>query len=100
MSQTRSLEFAFAIGLDGKLPIAHAYLGLMKFFLGRATQAPMSRKRCDSVRAIRSSSRGTFSSVLQMSISGDWFAGSRAWRKTVEINPNWGLSPRQVRLGG
>ena len=29
MSQTRSLEFEFAIGLDGNLAMAHAYLGLM-----------------------------------------------------------------------
>ena len=29
-------EFKLAIGLDGNLAIAHAYLGLMKFFLGRA----------------------------------------------------------------
>jgi hypothetical protein len=36
MNQTRSLEFGFAMGLDGKLAIAHAYLGLMKVLLGRA----------------------------------------------------------------
>jgi hypothetical protein len=39
MSQTRSLEFA--IGLDSNLAAAHAYLGLMKFFLGRAAPAPI-----------------------------------------------------------
>jgi hypothetical protein len=78
MSQTRSLEFEFAIGLDGKLATAHAYLGLMRFFLGRATPQPMSRKRCDTVRAIRSSSNGTFSSGLPTSISDEWFTRSRA----------------------
>jgi hypothetical protein len=41
MSRTRSLELEFAIGLDGKLAIAHAYLGLMKVLLGRATTGPM-----------------------------------------------------------
>jgi hypothetical protein len=41
MSQTRSLEFEFAIGLDGKLAIAHGFLGLMKVHLGRGTTGPM-----------------------------------------------------------
>lgn len=64
MSQTRNLEFA--TGLDGKLAIAHAYLGLMK--VGRQP-GPCS---CDAVRAILSSSNGTASMVLQISISGEW----------------------------
>lgn len=41
MNQTRSLEVEFAIGLDAKLATAHAYLGLMKVLLGRATTGPM-----------------------------------------------------------
>ena len=54
----------------------------------------MSKKRYGSVRAIRSSSDGTFSSVLPTSI---WYLGRvvhgiESLRKSVEINPNWGLS--------
>ena len=41
MSRTRSLEFEFAIDLDGKLAIAHGYLGLMKVLLGRRTTGPV-----------------------------------------------------------
>jgi hypothetical protein len=36
MNQTRGLDLQFAIGLDGKLAIASAYLGLIKVLLGRA----------------------------------------------------------------
>src|SRR5690349_19839068 len=51
----------------------------------------MSRKRCGSVRAIRSFFSGTFSSGLPTSISDEWFA-LESLRKSVEINPKWGLS--------
>jgi len=80
-------EFNVAIGLDGNLAPAHAYAGVMKLLLGRRTRlAPMSRKRCGSVRAIRSSSNGIFLSVSPMSISGEWFTASRAcarWSRSI-----------------
>jgi TolB-like protein len=63
-------EFHLAIGLDGNLAVAHAYLGLMKFFLGRAGET-----RAHVEEAIRLSPRdpllsdGTCSSVLPISIS-------------------------------
>jgi len=71
-------EFKLAIGLDGNLAIAHAYLGLMKFFLGRAGET-----RAHVEEAIRLSPRDPllfrwhFFIGLPTSISGEWFAESR-----------------------
>jgi tetratricopeptide (TPR) repeat protein len=93
MSQTRSLEFEFAIDLDSNLAVAHAYLGLMKFFLGRAGDT-----RAHVEHAMRLSPRDPllFRWHLFMGLA-DIYLGRvvhalGSLRKSVEINPNWGLS--------
>src|SRR4029077_12809029 len=48
-------EFKFAVSLDGNLAIAHAYLGLMKFLLGRAGET-----RAHIEEAMRLSPRDPF----------------------------------------
>jgi TolB-like protein len=86
-------EFKLAIGLDGNLAIAHAYLGLMKFFLGRAGET-----RAHVEEAIRLSPRDPllfrwhFFIGLSDIYLGRVVRGIESMRKSVEINPNWGLS--------
>jgi len=86
-------EFKLAIGLDGNLAIAHAYLGLMKFFLGRAGET-----RAHVEEAIRLSPRDPllfrwhFFIGLADIYLGRVVRGIESMRKSVEINPNWGLS--------
>jgi TolB-like protein len=86
-------EFKLAIGLDGNLAIAHAYLGLMKFFLGRAGET-----RAHVEEAIRLSPRDPllfrwhFFIGLADIYLGRVVHGIESMRKSVEINPNWGLS--------
>ncbi len=92
-------EFKLAIGLDGNLAIAHAYLGLMKFFLGRAGET-----RAHVEEAIRLSPRDPllfrwhFFIGLADIYLGRVVHGIESMRKSVEINPNWGLS--QIVLAG
>jgi TolB-like protein len=86
-------EFKLAIGLDANLAIAHAYLGLMKFFLGRAGET-----RAHVEEAIRLSPRDPllfrwhFFIGLADIYLGRVVRGIESMRKSVEINPNWGLS--------
>jgi tetratricopeptide (TPR) repeat protein len=90
MSQTRSLEFEFAIGLDGKLAIAHAYLGLEVF--------PRAGDTAHVEEAMRLSPRDPllFQWLFFIGLAdvylGRVVCGIESLRKTVEINPNWGLS--------
>jgi TolB-like protein/tetratricopeptide (TPR) repeat protein len=86
-------EFNFAVSLDSNLATAHAYLGLMKFFLGRAQE---TRAHVD--QAIRLSPRDPllfhwhfFIGVADVYL-GRVVRGIESLRKSVEINPNWGLS--------
>jgi TolB-like protein len=86
-------EFEFAIGLDGNLAAAHAYLGQMKFSLGRARDT-----RAHVVEAMRLSPRDPllfhwhfFIGVAEVYL-GRVVHGIESLRKSVEINPNWGLS--------
>ncbi len=86
-------EFNFAVGLDGNLAVAHAYLGLMKFFLGRAGDT-----RGHVEEAIRLSPRDPllfhwhfFVGVADVYL-GRVVRGLESLRISVEINPNWGLS--------
>ena len=86
-------EFKLAIGLDGNLSLAHAYVGLMKFFLGRAGET-----RAHVEKAIRLSPRDPllfrwhFFIGLADIYLGRVVRGIESMRKSVEINPNWGLS--------
>jgi TolB-like protein len=86
-------EFKLAIGLDGNLAIAHAYLGLMKFFFGRAGET-----RAHVEEAMRLSPRDPllfrwhFFIGLADIYLGRVVRGINGMRKSVEINPNWGLS--------
>ena len=86
-------EFEFAVGLDGNLAAAHAYLGLMKFSLGRARET-----RAHVAEAMRLSPRDPllfhwhfFIGVGEMYL-GRVVHGIESLRKSVEINPNWGLA--------
>jgi TolB-like protein/Tfp pilus assembly protein PilF len=86
-------EFNFAVSLDGNLATAHAYLGLMKFFLGRSRET-----RAHVEEAIRLSPRDPllfhwhfFVGVADVYL-GRAVRGLDRLRKSVEINPNWGLS--------
>src|SRR5215471_7203953 len=86
-------EFEFAIGLDGHLAAAHAYLGLMKYSLGRARDT-----RAHVAEAMRLSPRDPllfhwhfFTGVGELFL-GRVVHGIESLRKSVEINPNWGLS--------
>jgi TolB-like protein len=86
-------EFQLAIGLDGNLAVAHAYLGLMKFFLGRAGDT-----RAHVEQAMRLSPRDPLLFRWHLFIGlADIYLGRvvhalGSLRKSVEINPNWGLS--------
>jgi len=86
-------EFEFAVGLDGHLAAAHAYLGLMKFSLGRARDT-----RAHVAEAMRLSPRDPllfhwhfFIGVGELYL-GRVVHGIESLRKSVEINPHWGLS--------
>jgi tetratricopeptide (TPR) repeat protein len=86
-------EFNLAISLDGNLAIAHAYVGVMKFLLGRAQET-----RGHVEKAMRLSPRDPFLFQWHFFIGladvylGRVVRGIESLRKTVEINPNWGHS--------
>jgi tetratricopeptide (TPR) repeat protein len=86
-------EFKLAISLDGNLASAHAYLGLMKFFLGRAGET-----RAHVEEAMRLSPRDPllFRWYFFVGLADIYLErvvhGVESMRKSVEINPNWGLS--------
>jgi len=86
-------EFEFAVGLDGHLAAAHAYLGLMKYSLGRACDT-----RAHVAEAMRLSPRDPLLFLWHFFIGvGELYLGRvvhgiESLRKSVEINPNWGLS--------
>ena len=86
-------EFEFTVGLDGNLAAAHAYLGQMKSSLGRAADT-----RAHVAEAMRLSPRDPllfhwhfFIGVAEVYL-GRVVHGIESLRKSVEINPNWGLS--------
>jgi hypothetical protein len=77
--------------LDGNLTLAHGYLGLMKFFLGRARET-----RFHISQAMRLSTRDPplfhwhfFIGVADLYL-GRMGSALESLRKSVEINPNWG----------
>jgi len=86
-------EFDVALSLDGNLAMAHAYIGVMKFLLGRAHDT-----RGHVERAMRLSPRDPFLFQWYFFIGladvylGRVVRGIESLRKTVEINPNWGHS--------
>ena len=86
-------EFEFAIGLDANLARAHAYLGQLKFSLGRAPDT-----RAHVAEAMRLSPRDPFLFHWHFFIGvadvylGRVVHGIESLRKSVEINPNWGLA--------
>ncbi|MFL5269013.1 MAG: hypothetical protein ACJ8AH_20875 [Stellaceae bacterium] len=86
-------EFNVAIDLDGSLAIAHAYVGVMKFLLGRAQET-----RAHVEKAMRLRPRDPFLFQWHFFIGladvylGRVVRGIESLRKTVEINPNWGHS--------
>jgi TolB-like protein len=86
-------EFEFAVSLNSNLAIAHAYLGLMKFFLGRSQET-----RGHVMEAIRLSPRDPLLFHWHYLIGvSDVYLGRvvrslESLRKSVEINPNWTLS--------
>jgi TolB-like protein/tetratricopeptide (TPR) repeat protein len=86
-------EFQHAVGLDAKLATAHAHLGLTKLFLGRArdTQAhveeAMRLSPCDPLLF----HWHFFIGVADIHL-GRVVHAIESLRKSVEINPNWGLS--------
>ena len=92
-------EFEFAIGLDRRLAPAHAHLGLVKVFLGRPSEA-----RAHIAEAMRLSPRDPLLFLWHFYIGvADIHRGRvvqplESLRKSVEINPNWGLS--QFALAG
>lgn len=86
-------EFQLAVGLDANLATAHGYIGLMKFFLGRAGETRMHVEE-----AIRLSPRDPllfhwlfFIGVADVYL-GRVVRGLENLRRSVEINPNWALS--------
>ena len=86
-------EFELAVSLDGNLALAHGYLGLMKFFLGRARET-----RSHISQAMRLSPRDPLLFHWHFFIGvADLYLGRmgralESLRKSVEINPNWALS--------
>jgi TolB-like protein/tetratricopeptide (TPR) repeat protein len=86
-------EFEFSVSLEASLATAHAYLGLMKVFLGRAreTQAHVAE-------AMRLSPRDPLLFLWHFFIGvadihlGRMVHALESLRKSVEINPKWGLS--------
>jgi tetratricopeptide (TPR) repeat protein len=86
-------EFEFAVRLDGNLATAHAYLGLIKVFLGRARET-----HTHLAEAMRLSPRDPllfhwhfFSAVADIHL-GRVVHALESLRKSVDNNPNWGLS--------
>ena len=86
-------EFQLAVSLDANLATAHGYIGLMKFFLGRAGETRMHVEE-----AIRLSPRDPllfhwlfFIGVADVYL-GRVVRGLENLRRSVEINPNWALS--------
>jgi TolB-like protein len=86
-------EFEFAVSLEANLATAHAYLGLMKVFLARARET-----RAHVAEAMRLSPRDPllflwhfFLGVADIHL-GRAVQALKSLRKSVEINPNWGLS--------
>jgi TolB-like protein len=86
-------EFELAASLDGNLAMAHGYLGLMKLFLGRPRET-----RAHVAKAMRLSPRDPLLFHWHFFIGvADLYLGRvlhavKSLRKSVEINPNWGLS--------
>jgi TolB-like protein len=86
-------EFQLAVELDGSLVIAHGYIGLMKFFLGRAGET-----RGHVEEAMRLSPRDPLLFHWHFLIGvADLYLGRvvhalESLRRSVELNPNWGLS--------
>jgi len=86
-------EFEFAVSLEGNLATAHGYLGLAKFFLGRAQDT-----RAHVAEAMRLSPRDPLLFHWHFFVGvADVYLGRvvhalESLRKSVEINPNWGLS--------
>jgi TolB-like protein len=86
-------EFEFAVSLEANLATAHAYLGLMKVFLGRARET-----RAHVAEAMRLSPRDPLLFLWHFFIGvadihlGRMVHALESLRKSVEINPNWGLS--------
>ena len=86
-------EFEFAVRLEANLATAHAYLGLMKVFLGRARET-----RAHVAEAMRLSPRDPLLFLWHFFIGvadihlGRMVHALESLRKSVEINPNWGLS--------
>ena len=85
--------FQLAVDLDPKLATAHAYLGLTKLFLGRARDT-----RAHVTEAMRLSPRDPllfhwhfFVAVADIHL-GRVVHALESLRKSVDINPNWGLS--------
>jgi TolB-like protein/tetratricopeptide (TPR) repeat protein len=86
-------EFEFAIELDRNLAVAHGYVGLMKFFLGRAHET-----RGHVEEAIRLSPRDPllFHWHYVIGVADIYIVrvvrALESLRKAIEINPNWALS--------
>jgi TolB-like protein len=86
-------EFEFAVSLEANLATAHAYLGLMKVFLGRARET-----RAHVAEAMRLGPRDPLLFLWHFFIGvadihlGRMVHALESLRKSVEINPNWGLS--------
>ena len=83
-------EFQLAIDLDSRLAVAHAFLGFIKFVLGRAGET------CGHVKeAMRLSPRDPLLFYWHFLIGtadiylGQMVRGVESLRKSVEIYPNW-----------
>lgn len=86
-------EFQLAVSIDGKLATAHALLGLTKVFVGRAGDT-----HAHVAEAMRLSPRDPllfhwhfFNGVAEIHL-GRVVHGLESLRKSVELNPNWGMS--------
>jgi TolB-like protein/tetratricopeptide (TPR) repeat protein len=86
-------EFELAVRLNRNLAPAHGYLGLMKFFLGRSEET-----RAHIEEAMRLSPRDPLLFHWHYLIGiadvylGRVVRGLENLRKSIELNPNWGLS--------
>jgi TolB-like protein len=86
-------EFELAIALDGNLAPAHAFAGLMKFFLGRSEET-----RAHVGEAMRLSPRDPLLFHWHFIIGvSDLYLGrvvraKNSLRKSVELNPSWSLA--------
>ena len=92
-------EFQLALEIDSNLAVAHAYLGVMKYVLGRAGESGGHVKE-----AMRLSPRDPllfywhFVTGLADFYFGQVVRGIESLRKSVEIYPNWPLA--QFALAG